>query len=403
MNTSYDMVICGGGLVGATLGLSLAHLPLSIAIIDPTPSSHRATRTDDRTFTLSLGTKRALTTLGVWPLIPAASINAIRRIHVSDTRGGFGFTHLDAGEIGVEALGYVTESGALWDALRAALARTPITLITGTVRAALRRDGRHDITVDCAQGPQTLTARLLVGADGTASAVRALAGITVLRRSYGREALVVNCGVTRPQRDTAFERFGAEGPLAALPTGRNQYTMVISQRRADDLLALADTDFLKRLQALFGERLGTFTSAGRRLSFPLALVRARTPVGDGVVLVGNAAQTLHPVAGQGFNLGLRDAAALADHVARAVKRGLAIDSPAVLAAYARARGTDTGSTMAFTDRLVRIFAVDGGLAATARNVALTLIDCLPGAKQGLARQTMGLKGPVASILRGVRP
>ncbi len=397
------MVICGGGLVGATLGLSLAHLPLSIAIIDPTPSSQTATRADDRTFTLALGTKRALMTLGVWSLIPAARIHAIRHIHVSDARGGFGFTHLDAGELGVEALGYVTESGALWDALRAALARTSIHLITGTVQAAIRRDGRQHITVDGAGASQTLAARLLVGADGTASAVRSFAGIGVQRRSYGREAVVVNCAVSKPQKDTAFERFGADGPIAALPAGRNQYTMVISERRAQDLLALPDAGFLKHLQKRFGDRLGTFVDAGRRLSFPLALTRAHTPVGEGVVLVGNAAHTLHPVAGQGFNLGLRDAAALADHLARAIKCGEPIDNAAVLDGYARARRADTEDTIAFTDSLVRIFALNGGIPAAVRNLALTAIDCLPGVKQMLARQTMGLKGPVAGILRGVKP
>lgn len=402
MTAHYDVIISGGGLVGATLALSLAHLPLSVAFIDPVAQAP-AMATDDRTFTLSLGSQRALSTLGAWRYIDWARATPIRRIHVSDHRGRFGFTHLDADELGVEALGYVTENTALLGALYQALAATEVTAIVGRYRGHTTTADNVTVTIDTPDGEQVVGGRLLVGADGTHSPVRHGAGIGWQCTDYHRQAIVVNCAVDTPTAQVAYERFTAEGPVAALPAGANRYTLVVSQRDAQDLLASDDAAFHAYLQGLFGRRLGTFISSGRRLCFPLTLQRTRMPCARRTVVVGNAAQTLHPVAGQGFNLGLRDVATLADQIAREVRAGADLGADSVLASYAQARRVDTDRTISFTNGLVRIFSIPGPWAMVARNLALTGVDCLFPIKRALAHRSMGLAAPLPRLLRGLSP
>lgn len=399
---THDIIISGGGLVGATLALSLAQLPLAVVLIDPKAQAP-APAPDDRTFTLSLSSQRALSTLGVWHHIDPARATPIQRIHVSDHRGRFGFTHLDARELGVEALGYVTENTALLAALYQAMAVTGVTTLTGRYRTHTATAAGVAVTIDTAGGEHVVNGRLLVGADGTDSLVRHTAGIGWRRTDYHRQALVVNGTVDAPTANVAYERFTADGPVAALPAGDHRYTLVISQRNARHLMVSDDQSLHACLQGLFGNRLGIFTGSGRRLCFPLALQRARRPLARRTVVVGNAAQTLHPVAGQGFNLGLRDVATLADHIAGAVRGGTDPGADAVLAAYAQARRADTDRTIGFTDGLIRIFGIPGPWAALARNVALTGVDCLFPVKHALARRSMGLVGPLPRLLRGLNP
>jgi len=399
---SYDIVICGGGLVGTSLALSLAHLPLTVCLVDPAPTAPPRHK-DDRTFTLALGSKRALTGLGVWPLLAPNSFHPINEIQVSDRVGRFGLTHIQASELGVEALGFVTENAALLGALYEALKATEVTIQTGHFLDIDQRADSVAITIAGAHGPHQLSCRLLVGADGTNSAVRTACAIPVTRHDYGREALVVNCRVSAPKPRTAFERFAPEGPIAALPLGDDRYTLVISRIDAREWQDMGEADFLAQLQMAFGDRLGRFLDAGRRLRFPLILQQAPHPTSARVVIVGNAAHTLHPVAGQGFNLGLRDGAALADQIADAYRRHEDFGSKTHLDAYVKGRARDTTSTTRFTDGLVRIFGYDLGPLVIARNLALTLVDCLPGLKRALALRTMGLKGPLPRLIRGLKP
>ncbi len=399
---TYDIVIGGGGLVGTSLALSLAHLPLTICLIDPVaapPPRHK----DDRTFTLAQGSKRALTSLGVWPLLPENSFHPITEIEVSDRTGGFGLTHIRAHELGLDALGFVTENAALLAALYGALKDTPVVIRAGRFTSLEVRADAAVVTMSGTDGPEQLSGRLLVGADGTDSAVRTALAIPVTRHAYGREALVMNCRVSAPKPRTAFERFTPEGPLAALPLGDDRYTFVMSSAHAQDWQDLPEPQFLARLEQAFGQRLGHFLACGRRLRFPLILQKAPHPAAARAVLVGNAAHTLHPVAGQGFNLGLRDIASLADTIAEACRRQEDFGSRAVLDRYLAGRARDVASTIEFTDGLVRIFSNKIGPLVAARNLALTLVDCLPSVKRALAVRTMGLKAPLPSLLRGLRP
>lgn len=401
--SSYDVVICGGGLVGATLALSLSTLPLSIGLIDPGPVHNTQRVTDDRTFTLALSSQRALTTLGAWQHVPAEAFEPITHIHISDSRGHFGFTHIHATEIGVPALGYVTENKGLLQALYTALANTTVHIHQGRFQAYRDKGDAAVVHIDTANGPTYITSRLLVGADGTFSAVREAAGLPTQRRNYDREALVVNCQVSAPQRGTAFERFGKEGPIAALPRGGASYTIVISQHDARMLQEIELPSFLNTLHTLFGNRLGQFMDAGQRLRFPLALIKTTQPTKNRVVVIGNAAHTLHPVAGQGFNLGVRDVATLADHIAHHLRLGRDFGSEQSLKHYATQRKADTADTIAFTDGLIRAFNPSFLPLIVARNLALTAIDgCLP-LKRALATRSMGLKGPLPRLLRGLNP
>ncbi len=401
---SYDVVICGGGLVGTSLALSLAHLPLTIALVDPAPKAPRR-HPDDRTFTLAQGSKRALAKLGVWARLAPASTHALTEIEVSDRAGHFGLTHLRADELGVEALGYVTENRALLAALYATLKTTGVQLIAGRFAGMSETPGADAsrIALEGADGPLAVRARLLVGADGTHSAVRAALGLGVRQRDYGREALVTNVTVSSPRPHTAFERFSPQGPVAALPLADGRYTFVVSRRDAKTWEEWPEARFCEALEGLFGRRLGHLTACGRRLRFPLILQIATRARGARTVLVGNAAHTLHPVAGQGFNLGLRDVAHLADGIAAAVRAGGDIGGEAVLAAYEAQRQRDVRNTVGFTDGLVRVFGNDFGPLVIARNLALTAVDCLPSLKRALALRTMGLKRPLPRLLKGLAP
>lgn len=399
---TFDIVICGGGLVGTSLALSLAHLPLTICLIDPAaapPPRH----TDDRTFTLAQGSKRALTSLGVWQRLPENSFHPIREIEVSDRSGGFGLTHIRAQELGLEALGFVTENAALLQALYGALKDTSVVIRAGRFEGLETGADSATVTLSGTSGRESLSCRLLVGADGTDSAVRQALAIPVTRQAYGREALVTNCQVSAPKPRTAFERFTPEGPLAALPLGDDRYTFVISCEHAKDWQDLDEPQFLARLERAFGRRLGHFRASGRRLRFPLVLQKAACPAAPRTILVGNAAHTLHPVAGQGFNLGLRDVAALADTIAMAFRQQEDFGGRACLDRYSAGRTRDTAHTIGFTDGLVRIFSNTIGPLVVARNLALTLVDCVAPIKRALAVRTMGLKGPLPSLLRGVKP
>lgn len=400
--SSYDVVICGGGLVGASLALSLAHLPLRICLVDPIAAPPPPSR-DDRTFTLAQGSKRALVSLGVWPLLSPQSFEPIQEIHVSDRAGGFGFTHIRAAEVGVDALGFVTQNAALLGALYKALHSTSVTLRVGLFEQVDQQIDEAVVTVEGPQGRERLHTRLLVGADGTQSAVSAFCAIPVSKQDYGREALVANCHMSAPKRGVAFERFTPEGPIAALPIGDNRYTFVVSRASAKEWQDMPEAEFLSELHRIFGDRLGRFLQVGRRLRFPLIRQNAPRPIAARVVLVGNAAHTLHPVAGQGFNLGLRDVAVLADRIAQATRQHEDFGSMPQLEAYGASRVQDTANTMRFTDGLIRLFSHDVGPITTARNVGLTLVDCLPPLKRALALRTMGLKGSLPRLMRGLKP
>ena len=397
----YDIVVAGGGMVGSSLALALAPLGLRVAVVEPVArDSGQQPSFDDRSTALSRSTQRMFEAMGIWDRVVAAA-TPITNIHVSD-KGRFGFAHIDAGEQGVEALGYVVINRVLGQVLQDALDAVGglDILCPARIVGAGCSDDRATVTVDEAGKEFELGCDLLVAADGASSAVRDMVGIGVNRVSYEQRAIIGNLLPEIPLRGRAFERFTAGGPIALLPVseGRAGFVWVVREGAAETLLQLDDPAFLARLQQAFGNRAGRFSRVGGRASYPLSLTRAVRLTGTRVVLVGNAAHGLHPAAAQGFNLGLRDVAALADCIA---ERDGDCGSATVLGRYADWRRSDQHKLVRFTDGLVRLFA-DSRLAVPAlRDIGMLGFDLVPGVRRAFAKHTMGLAGRLPRLSRGV--
>jgi len=416
----YDILIIGGGMVGVSLGVALGGSGLRVGVVEAIPyGDARQPSYDDRTVALTYGSKRIFAALGIWDILHQpggmsaqvsgrewadAGVTPIKRIHISD-RGHFGFTHLDSNEAGVEALGYVVENRVLGAALHARLQTVPeVTLLQPAVLKQVEFSGDHaSVGIDYGGAVRKLSARLVVAADGGDSAVRVAVGIAARRVEYGQSAVVTNVTAERAHEGTAFERFTESGPIALLPMSENRCAVVWSlpPRQADDVVALPDAEFLNQLQRGFGGRLGRFIKTGVRHAYALALTRVREHVRSRLVLIGNAAHTLHPVAGQGFNLGLRDVAALAEVLVDAQRRGDDIGDMRVLRTYAEWRTRDNFAVSNFTDALVRIFSNRFGPLVVARNLGLLAVDLVPAAKRSIMLRTMGLAGRLPRLARGL--
>jgi 2-octaprenyl-6-methoxyphenol hydroxylase len=397
-----DVAVIGGGLVGASLAAALAGTGVRLLLVESAPFVRSGQPSfDERTTALGNASRRIFESLQCWSaLAPEAA--AIRVIHVSEA-GRFGFARLDAAEQGIDAFGYVVANRAIGAALWERLGRAPDLTLRVPARAeevAITADSA-ELTVAGEGGErQRVTARLLVGADGADSQIRALAGIGARVADYDQVAVVANVAADRPHQGIAYERFTRGGPLAVLPLHDGSLAVIWARSpgEAQELLAMDEAAYLSCLQREFGWRAGRFVRAGRRGSYPLKLTRATTTVGTRAVLIGNAAQALHPVAGQGFNLGLRDAAMLAE--ALTAEPGDA-GSSELLRRFEQWRSRDRSALVHFTDGLVRLFADTRPGAGLLRNLGLLMFDLLPPAKSALARVSAGVGGPAPRLARGL--
>jgi 2-octaprenyl-6-methoxyphenol hydroxylase len=403
--SDYDILVVGGGMVGAALACALGGTGLRIAVIEAVPLTVSVQPSyDERTIALAFGSRRIFEGIGVWSEVVRLGAAPIEKIHISD-RGRFGFTHLSCAELGQEALGYVVEARVLGLALLTRLQRLPnVTwLCPATLEnidfqpenavARIRHDGTiHDLRV-----------RLVVAADGADSAVRNVAGIDFERTEYGQSAVVTTVTISQPHQNTAYERFTGTGPLALLPMSNNRMAVVWSTRteNVEALLGLSDEEYLARLQERFGDRLGPLTRLGKRRAYPLMLTRVKEHVRPRLVLIGNAAHTVHPVAGQGFNLGLRDVAALVEVLVAAKQEGRDLGELETLKRYADWRTRDNKVISTFTNSLIRVFSNDFPPLAFARNLGLLAVDLVPPLKRRLLRITSGLAGKLPRLARGL--
>ena len=405
MARSTDIIIVGGGMVGASLAAAVAPLGFSVIVVEAwPPASSSQPSYDDRATAVANGSQRIFEAMGCWEALRAEA-TPIRRIHVSD-RGRFGFTRINAADHDLDALGYVIENRVIGPVLWQQIAACDNVdmLCPARVSGIEIHDEYAEVELSGEDGSsQTLRAALVVAADGAQSPLRRMAGIDSETLDYGQSAVIANVSTSQPHENQAFERFTDHGPLAMLPMSGQRCSLVwtMAPEAAEQLLASSDDAFLAGLQQAFGFRLGRIQRVGKRHAYPLRLVRALAQSAPRLILVGNAAHSLHPVAGQGFNLGLRDVAVLAELLAGT--RGNDIDPGGddLRDAYAQWRVQDHARVIRLTDSLVRLFTNPLLPVKAVRALGLLGLDLLPAAKAGFVRQTTGRAGRLPRLARGL--
>ncbi|GAA0699499.1 2-octaprenyl-6-methoxyphenyl hydroxylase [Marinobacterium maritimum] len=410
----YDLIIIGGGMVGASLAAALLptaeELGLRMALVEaqPLPEAGEAVFTpsyDARSTALAQGVRTLYRRMGIWSALEA-HLTPIDQIHVSD-RGHFGSTRLHADEEGVPALGYVVENHWLGQVLIRHLqqhAGPHLTLISPAEVAMLTPGAcGNEVRLQTEAGEQRLNAELVVMADGGRSALRERLGIHYREQAYGQHALVANVSLDRAHANIAYERFTEAGPVALLPgeslNGQVRCGLVwtLADEVLDEVLALDDKAFLARLQQTFGYRAGRFTAVGERYHYPLKLTQAEEQVRTGLVVLGNAAHALHPIAGQGYNLALRGVVALADLIIDRKRSGLPLGALDGLSEFVEQRRQDQQRTIQFSDRTLKLFTSGNPLLRLGRGLGLQLLDSCPAGKTLFARAAMGLDQPAARL------
>ena len=401
-----DVLIAGGGLNGPALALALAGAGLRVIVVDARPAPARAEAGfDGRAYALAIASKRLLQAIGVWPHV-ADRAQPILTIRASDGRAGEGpapfFLTFDAHEIEEGPMGFMLEDRYLYAAFLAAIAATPaITLLSGETVVAQHTDPQG-VTVRLASGRQ-LAARVLIGCDGRGSGGAARAGIRRVGHGYGQTALVTAVHHDQHHQGCAQQFFMPAGPLAILPLAGGHHSSIVwseTDAQAAALQALDDAAYLAALRPRFGDHLGQIELAGARFTYPLALSLAESYISDRVALAGDAAHGVHPVAGQGLNLGLRDVAALAEVLVLAQRRGDDIGSGVTLEAYQQWRRFDATTLALGMDAVTRLFSNDNPLLRLGRDLGLGMVNALPGLRRRLIRQAAGLQGDLPRLLTG---
>ena len=416
MNNEFDLLIIGGGMVGASLAHALNHSGLRVGLIEAVPLHDGSQPSyDTRAIALSWGSRRIFEGIGLWEAMVQEGITPIHTIRVSD-RGHFGAARMEAAEEGVEALGYVAEAAVIGRTVAPGLAELPNTELFCPARltditideTAARVSIEHEGSV------RELTARLVVAADGGRSTVRERLGARTFSLGYGQTAVIASVESERPHANVAYERFTESGPLALLPNtapswmagaeaGDRRWSLVwtVHDHEVEEHLALDDAAFIERLQQRLGRRAGRLRSVSPRSAYPLGLQYVRDHVRQRLVFIGNAAHLIHPVGGQGFNLGLRDVAVLAEVLAGAARQGDDPGSMETLRGYARWRRSDYLRVMGFTDGLARTFSNDFLPLVVARNIGMVAMDLLPPARRLFTRQAMGVNGRQPRLALGL--
>ena len=392
MPHDYDIIIAGGGAVGAALACALNKSKLKIAVIEAvSPEADVQPSYDDRGLSLSLSSKNILDNLGLWSTIVSNS-NPVKHIHVSDQHH-FGFVRMDAESMDVPALGYIVLARELGKALmqNIELADNISFLCPGSVTHIDISGLSASVTLNTHGVEKVISSKLLVAADGADSGIRAMLGIKATVKDYKQVAIVSNVIPERPHNDTAYERFTETGPIALLPRPEQRCVLVftVAASEADKYLQMEDQDFLDVLLERFGRRLGKLSRLGQRKSYPVIMLQAEEQIKHRAVLLGNAAHVVHPNGAQGFNLGLRDAVALAEIIITAGKNDEDIGELATLEAYLERRSEDQRRVLCFTDRLAKIFYNKQALKIIMRNLLMLSTDLTPPLKYHFARSAMG--------------
>ncbi|MCX8508074.1 MAG: FAD-dependent monooxygenase [Rhodobacteraceae bacterium] len=405
MSFDYDIGIIGGGLNGPALGLALAQAGLRVAVVDAQPARARAEAAfDGRAYALAIASKRLLSAIGIWPAI-APDCQPMLKIRTSDGRAGEGPSRqtltFDSAEIEEGPAGFMVEDRHLYAAFLAAMQAAPGLTHIAATRVTGHQAGPQGASLSLSDGT-TCTTRLLVACDGRASPSAFRAGIRRSGHAYGQTALVCAVSHTRPHQGIAHQFFMPTGPLAILPLKGNRSSIVWSETEANarTIAALDDAAFLKVLRPRFGDFLGEIALAGPRFSYPLTLTLANDYIAPRLALVGDAAHGVHPIAGQGLNLGLRDVAALAEVLVTAHRRGEDIGAADVLERYHSWRRFDSTRLALGMDGVNWIFSNDNPALRTARDLGLDLVNRIAPLRRAFMREAAGLTGQTAKLLTG---
>jgi len=404
LNSSrYDVIVVGGGLSGLTATVALSKCGLSVVLVDRDPAEKvRCADRDGRTTAIAAAGRAMLDALGVWSAL-ANQAEPILDIRVSDGHSPY-YLHYDHREVGEQPMGHIIENAHLKRVLMDTVDITPLVERRNGSEIEILEVGTGDVSVVLRDGAR-LTGCLLVGADGRASQVRNLAGIRATRLDYGQSSMVFTVAHEHPHRGVAHECFLPGGPLAFLPMCGDRSSVVWTEQTevAKAFFELNDNDLADALSHRFSDILGVLSIEGRRWLYPLSLVHAEKQTAPRLALVGDAAHGIHPVAGQGFNLSLRDIAALAEEAVAAVRLGIDIGGPEVLRRYQTQRRFDTMTLVLATDAINRLFSNDIGPLRLLRSAGLAMVDRIPPLKQAFMRNAMGLMGDLPSMLRGHLP
>lgn len=402
----WDIVIVGAGLNGPALALALARGGLRVALVDALARTDRvADGFDGRSYALALASSRVLGVLDVWHRV-AAEAQPILQIKASDGRAGEGagpfFLQFDHADLDEGPMGYMLEDRFLRPALLAALDAQPAITQIDSTRVVAQRVTAEGAAVTLADGRE-LACRLIIGCDGRDSPTAQRAGIRRTGWDYGQTGLVCAVAHERPHHGCAHQFFMPAGPLAILPLPGNRASIVWTERSAEAarIEALDDAAYLDILRPRFGDFLGQISLAGKRHAYPLRLTIANSFIAPRLALVGDAAHGMHPIAGQGFNFGLRDVAALAEVLIHAQRRGEDIASPLVLERYQRWRRFDTMLMATGTDSVNRLFSNDSAVLRAVRGLGMGIINAVPGLSQGFMRQAAGLGNETPRLMRGL--
>jgi 2-octaprenyl-6-methoxyphenol hydroxylase len=431
MNAQFDIVVMGAGMVGASLVAAMldhaGSLDLQIALIEPQASQYQAPQSEEhldeyqssfdaRSTALSFGSAKIFQQLDIWKQLKQ-QVQKIEHIHVSD-KGHFGATRLSAKQQNVDALGYVVENQWLGETLLSHIDAHPNRnrlqfYRPASVISAKRHEGLTQLAVDSEGESIIISAQLLVMADGGRSTLRETLGFSYKEQSYNQHALICNLEFDRAHKNIAYERFTDTGPIAMLPLKkqkqrhRNALIWTLPDEHVDEIQALDDKAFMSKLQQRFGYRSGRIIGVGQRTCYPLKLQIAQELVRAGVVLVGNAAHTLHPIAGQGFNLALRGVATLAQHLIAASSKGQNLKEKGLkgkglgdltmLSEFAQSRQSDQQMAVNFSDKSMHLFSTNNSLLALGRDLGLQLLDICPAAKTVFARSAMGLSSAMPDL------
>ena len=396
---NFDVIVNGGGMVGMSLAVALARLGVQVAVVDKVSLSQQLESAfDARVSAIAYGSKCILDSIGVWGFM-AAKAEPIRDIRVVDGAIPF-FLHYDHTEVGDAPLGYIVENRHIRAALQQAAARLPtLTLFEKQSPVSLERDDMS-ATLHLQDG-QRLRCRLLVAADGKTSTLRSLAGIETLEWAYDQTAIVCTVAHQKPHNGLAQERFLPAGPFAVLPMQGNRSSLVWVEPkdRVDLYLGLSEGEFVQEIQERVGGYLGEIQTIGERFSYPLSLMHAKSYTSHRLALAGDAAHGMHPIAGQGVNLGFRDVAVLSELIGERFRLGLDIGGEDVLAAYQQWRRFDNISMLAVTDGLNRLFGINLLPVQLIRGLGLWAVGKMPPLKRFLMRHAMGLVGDLPKIIK----